>query len=141
LYLYFYFQNVPKIFSAGLDILEMYQPNVERLQLFWRSLQDMWLQLYTSPLATIAAINVRFIGWNQVILIGSFFKHTPVSFTFNKWLKNPYKVHFKVTWPKSHMRYCHHFAPLSLSANFYISIFLSETTMQVETNFVGMFIG
>jgi len=62
LYLYFYFQNVPKIFSAGLDILEMYQPNVERLQLFWRSLQDMWLQLYTSPLATIAAINVRFIG-------------------------------------------------------------------------------
>lgn len=49
--------DVPKIFSAGLDILEMYQPDVERLKLFWRSLQDMWLQLYTSPLATIAAIN------------------------------------------------------------------------------------
>lgn len=37
----------------------MYQPNEERLHNFWRALQDMWLQLYMTPLATIAAINVR----------------------------------------------------------------------------------
>ncbi|XP_052069800.1 enoyl-CoA delta isomerase 1, mitochondrial-like isoform X1 [Mytilus californianus] len=49
--------DVPKIFSAGIDILEMYQPNEERLHSFWRALQDMWLQLYVTPLATIAAIN------------------------------------------------------------------------------------
>ncbi|XP_060068628.1 enoyl-CoA delta isomerase 1, mitochondrial-like [Ylistrum balloti] len=48
---------VPKIFCAGLDILEMYQPDVERLQVFWRSLQDVWLRLYGSKMATIAAIN------------------------------------------------------------------------------------
>lgn len=47
----------PGIFSAGLDILEMYQPDKQRLQEFWRSLQDMWLTLYGSRLATIAAIN------------------------------------------------------------------------------------
>jgi len=45
------------IFSAGLDILEMYNPDESRLREFWRSLQDMWLQLYTSRLVTIAAIN------------------------------------------------------------------------------------
>lgn len=49
--------GVPKIFCAGLDILEMYQPDVERLQVFWRSLQDVWLRLYGSKMATIAAIN------------------------------------------------------------------------------------
>eukprot|EP00128_Syssomonas_multiformis_P007125 Colp12_sorted_trinity150504_noHs@7428 len=48
--------NVPKIFSAGLDITEMYQPKDERIRAFWRSLQEAWLKLYNTRLATIAAI-------------------------------------------------------------------------------------
>ncbi|KAK3588949.1 hypothetical protein CHS0354_043118 [Potamilus streckersoni] len=48
---------IPKIFSAGLDILEMYQPKPERLSEFWKTLQDMWLLLFGSRLTTIAAIN------------------------------------------------------------------------------------
>ncbi|CAH1802708.1 unnamed protein product, partial [Owenia fusiformis] len=48
---------LPKIFSAGLDILEMYQPKEERLRQFWSTLQDVWLRLYGSPLVTIAAIS------------------------------------------------------------------------------------
>lgn len=46
----------PKIFSAGLEITEMYNPNVERLREFWRSLQEVWLKLYCHKAATFAAI-------------------------------------------------------------------------------------
>lgn len=47
----------PTIFSAGLDIKEMYQPQEERLRNFWTSLQGLWLQLYGSKMATVALIN------------------------------------------------------------------------------------
>lgn len=47
----------PKIFSGGLDIMEMYQPQPDRLLTFWRTFQEVWLKLYGSRLATIAAIN------------------------------------------------------------------------------------
>ena len=53
-----YFQTNPKIYSAGLDILEMFQPQPDRLMTFWRTLQEVWLKLFGSRLATIAAINV-----------------------------------------------------------------------------------
>ncbi|XP_041474186.1 enoyl-CoA delta isomerase 1, mitochondrial-like [Lytechinus variegatus] len=46
----------PKIFSAGLDITEMYQAPPESTDRFWRSLQDFWLTLYNSRLATVAAV-------------------------------------------------------------------------------------
>ena len=45
------------IFSAGLDILEMYKPDQERLKNFWTTLQDTWLALYGSSVPTAAAIN------------------------------------------------------------------------------------
>jgi len=48
---------LPKIFSAGLDIREMYKPEEERLRNFWYSLQGLWLQLYGSKMATVALIN------------------------------------------------------------------------------------
>ncbi|XP_032786797.2 enoyl-CoA delta isomerase 1, mitochondrial [Daphnia magna] len=47
----------PGIFSAGLDIREMYQPTEERLKEFWSSLQTLWLQLYGSKMASVALIN------------------------------------------------------------------------------------
>ncbi|EDW77410.1 uncharacterized protein Dwil_GK18281 [Drosophila willistoni] len=47
----------PTIFSAGLDILEMYKPDKERIRAFWTSLQDVWLALYGSSVPTAAAIN------------------------------------------------------------------------------------
>ena len=53
-----FFQAQPKIFSAGLDIMEMYNPKPERLRAFWRALQDLWIRVYVSRLATVAAINV-----------------------------------------------------------------------------------
>ncbi|XP_036004400.1 enoyl-CoA delta isomerase 1, mitochondrial [Fundulus heteroclitus] len=47
----------PKVFSAGLDILEMYGKSPERCGEFWKAVQEMWLKLYGSNMTTIAAIN------------------------------------------------------------------------------------
>ena len=47
----------PSTFSAGLDILEMYKPEKERLTAFWSTLQSTWLSLYRTPIPTVAAIN------------------------------------------------------------------------------------
>uniref|UniRef100_A0A4W6FMN2 Enoyl-CoA delta isomerase 1, mitochondrial n=1 Tax=Lates calcarifer TaxID=8187 RepID=A0A4W6FMN2_LATCA len=47
----------PKVFSARLDIMEMYGKSPERCGEFWRAVQEMWLKLYSSDMVTIAAIN------------------------------------------------------------------------------------
>ncbi|GFT15847.1 enoyl-CoA delta isomerase 1, mitochondrial [Nephila pilipes] len=49
--------NSPTVFSAGLDITEMFNPKEERIRAFWKTLQQMWKTLYLTPLVTIAAIN------------------------------------------------------------------------------------
>jgi len=49
--------NKPGIFSAGLDIFEMYGKDKEHHGKFWTQLQDTWLKLYKCPLVTVAAIN------------------------------------------------------------------------------------
>lgn len=45
------------VFSAGLDIMEMYKPKVDRMKEFWSTLQDVWFKLYGSAFPTVAAIN------------------------------------------------------------------------------------
>lgn len=54
----FVLQAASTVFSAGLDILEMYKPKPERFTAFWTTLQDMWLKLFGSSYPTVAAINV-----------------------------------------------------------------------------------
>ncbi|XP_028395638.1 enoyl-CoA delta isomerase 1, mitochondrial-like isoform X2 [Dendronephthya gigantea] len=49
--------SLPKIFSAGLDITEFLKGDEQRLKHFWESFQGIWLKLYGSRLATVAAIN------------------------------------------------------------------------------------
>ncbi|XP_060696224.1 enoyl-CoA delta isomerase 1, mitochondrial [Hemiscyllium ocellatum] len=49
--------SIPKIFSAGLDINEMYGKTPEHSGEFWRAVQEIWLKLYGSNMVTIAAIN------------------------------------------------------------------------------------
>lgn len=46
-----------KVFCAGLDITEMYQPDPARLQVFWSSLQQLWITTYGCKLPLTAAIN------------------------------------------------------------------------------------
>lgn len=55
---YLHSQSSNTVFSAGLDILEMYKPVPENLKRFWTNLQDVWLKLYGSSFPTAAAINV-----------------------------------------------------------------------------------
>jgi len=43
-------------FSAGLDLTELYNPSPTRLPKFWRSFQQLFIDLYGSRLATVAAI-------------------------------------------------------------------------------------
>jgi len=45
------------VFSAGLDLKELYQPDIERFKVFWRTFQDVWFKLYGSSFPTAAAIN------------------------------------------------------------------------------------
>lgn len=49
--------GIPRVFSAGLDLKEMYQTTEERHRLFWTLLQKMFIRFYTSPLVTISLIN------------------------------------------------------------------------------------
>lgn len=46
----------PSVFSAGLDLMEMHKPDDGRLREFWTSFQQVYLDLYGSRLACIAAI-------------------------------------------------------------------------------------
>jgi 3,2-trans-enoyl-CoA isomerase len=50
--------SLPSVFSGGLDILEMYKPDIQRCTDFWHSLQDLWLTLYSLGIPTAATINV-----------------------------------------------------------------------------------
>lgn len=46
----------PSIFSAGLDLTEMHEPDSDRLSEFWTSFQNLYVDLYGTRLATVAAI-------------------------------------------------------------------------------------
>eukprot|EP01102_Stenamoeba_stenopodia_P003151 TRINITY_DN13089_c0_g1_i1.p1 TRINITY_DN13089_c0_g1~~TRINITY_DN13089_c0_g1_i1.p1 ORF type:complete len:305 (+),score=73.14 TRINITY_DN13089_c0_g1_i1:41-955(+) len=47
----------PRMFSAGLDLFELYKPKREKAEHLWSQLQQTWISLYGSRLATVAAIN------------------------------------------------------------------------------------
>lgn len=44
-------------FSSGLDLTEMYNKTDAQIVSFWTSVQDIWLSLYRTKLATVCAIN------------------------------------------------------------------------------------
>ncbi|XP_029177740.1 enoyl-CoA delta isomerase 1, mitochondrial-like isoform X3 [Nylanderia fulva] len=49
--------SLPTVFSAGLDITEMYNTDKKQLTNFWSTLQDAWLTLYTLNVPIASAIN------------------------------------------------------------------------------------
>ncbi|POI29411.1 hypothetical protein CIB84_006840 [Bambusicola thoracicus] len=46
---------IPRVFSSGLDITEMYGKSTEHYAEFWRAVQEMWLRLYSSNLGSSPA--------------------------------------------------------------------------------------
>ena len=49
--------GVSGIFSAGLDLRSMHGQSTDELAAYWTAVQEMWLALYMTPLATVAAIS------------------------------------------------------------------------------------
>ncbi|XP_076247841.1 enoyl-CoA delta isomerase 1, mitochondrial [Calliopsis andreniformis] len=49
--------SLPAVFSAGLDIMEIYNRNENQLTEFWQTLQDTWSTLYGLEIPVAAAIN------------------------------------------------------------------------------------
>jgi len=49
--------SLPTVFSAGLDIMEMYTTDKKKLTDFWQTLQNAWLTLYGLTIPIAAAIN------------------------------------------------------------------------------------
>ena len=57
----------PSIFSSGLDLHDLYAQPRSHLELFWRRVQDLWLQLYSLRLPTIAAINGHCLAGGTIL--------------------------------------------------------------------------
>eukprot|EP00388_Colpodella_angusta_P027065 GDKK01008103.1.p1 GENE.GDKK01008103.1~~GDKK01008103.1.p1 ORF type:complete len:321 (-),score=53.96 GDKK01008103.1:77-1039(-) len=49
--------NINAVFSAGLDIGELYQPKEDRFPMFWSAFQHYFITLHTFPKPLICAIN------------------------------------------------------------------------------------
>mmetsp|Transcript_14389 Transcript_14389/g.33255 ORF Transcript_14389/g.33255 Transcript_14389/m.33255 type:complete len:299 (+) Transcript_14389:22-918(+) len=45
------------VFSAGLDLKEIIKPDAVRVRAFWHAMQGLYMSLYGTRLATVAAIN------------------------------------------------------------------------------------
>lgn len=44
-----------RVYCGGLDLMAIHNPTLEGIGAFWSGLQDLWLKLYSTPLATVAA--------------------------------------------------------------------------------------
>lgn len=62
--------SLPGVFSAGLNLNDLHGKPQEHLELFWKSVQDCWLHLYSSRLATVAYISGHCLAAG-VILAGA----------------------------------------------------------------------
>lgn len=56
-----------RVFSAGLDLSEMHNASTEFLDEFWGAFQELWVALYGTRLATIAAIAGESIAGGCII--------------------------------------------------------------------------
>ncbi|PWU96810.1 putative 3,2-trans-enoyl-CoA isomerase, mitochondrial precursor [Trypanosoma cruzi] len=66
--------SIPTVFSAGLDINEMFNPQPERLRRFWQAFQETWLILNSFPKPIIAAINGNSPAAGCILSLGSEFR-------------------------------------------------------------------
>ncbi len=59
------------VFSAGIELNELYNPDTERLKLLSIALQNTWLGLYSSPHPTMAAINGHCLAGGTLLAAAS----------------------------------------------------------------------
>ncbi|XP_072744638.1 enoyl-CoA delta isomerase 1, mitochondrial isoform X2 [Anoplolepis gracilipes] len=94
--------SLPTIFSAGLDITEMYNTDKKRLTDFWNMLQDTWLTLYSLNIPVASAINGSSPAGGCLLAISTEYrvfvkgKHsmglneTQLGIVAPKWFRDPY---------------------------------------------------
>lgn len=58
---------LPNVFSAGLDLHELYGVSRGHLEAFWQSVQDLWFQVYSSKLVTLSFINGHCLAAGTII--------------------------------------------------------------------------
>lgn len=58
---------LPNVFSAGLDLHELYGVSRDHLETFWWSVQDLWFQIYSSRLVTLSYINGHCLAAGTII--------------------------------------------------------------------------
>ncbi|CAM42672.1 putative 3,2-trans-enoyl-CoA isomerase,mitochondrial precursor [Leishmania braziliensis MHOM/BR/75/M2904] len=61
---------IPTVYSAGLDLAEVHNPNPERMSGFWQSFQEMWLIFNSFPKPIIAAITGNAPAAGCIIAMG-----------------------------------------------------------------------
>lgn len=61
--------SVPNLFSAGIDINEMYKCDQNRLKTLWTECQNFWIKLYGSRKVYVAAINGHALAFGSVIVM------------------------------------------------------------------------
>lgn len=49
--------NIPRRFTAGLELTELYNATTDSLRSLCEALQDTWIKLYSSPHPVVAAVN------------------------------------------------------------------------------------
>lgn len=59
--------SLPNIFSAGLDLHELYGTPRDHMETFWRSVQELWFQIYSSKLVTMSLINGHCLAAGTII--------------------------------------------------------------------------
>lgn len=65
---------IPTVFSAGLDLSELYNPQPERLTTFWQSFQELWMIMNTFPKPIVAAITGNSPAGGCIIAMGCDFR-------------------------------------------------------------------
>ena len=63
--------NIPRVFSAGLELSELYNTNTDRLKQLWTHLQNVWLNIYSSPHPVVAAINGHCLAGGTILAASS----------------------------------------------------------------------
>lgn len=58
---------LPSVFSAGLDLHELYEVPRDHLDLFWWNVQELWFQIYSSRLVTLSYINGHCLAAGTII--------------------------------------------------------------------------
>ncbi|KAK2147923.1 hypothetical protein LSH36_529g01034 [Paralvinella palmiformis] len=59
------------VFSAGLDIMELYQPREDRLRTYWHNVQELILNLHSSPKIVMTAVEGPCIAGGCMFVWGS----------------------------------------------------------------------